>query len=123
MKPTFSAILIMLGTIFLSIESSHQALAGDDSQLMLEMLNAVGQGLNNSARMKDCVGGNATNWSRCNMESQQRMNQYMEGVNHRVDEMTDRNLEEIAVDICKDEEDERDFERCVRKQMRDMKRR
>ena len=118
----WAAALVGIATFSATMGFQRTVFAGDDNYLMMEMLNAVGKGLENSAKMKDCVAGNSANWSRCNMESQQRINQYMDNVNRRVDEMTNSKLEEIAVDICKDEEDESAFERCVRNQIRKMKR-
>ena len=97
---------------------ASEAQAGD-SNFMLEMLNAVGKGLDNNAKMKDCIGGNyQANWDRCSAESQQRSNQQIQQFQRRNDERMKRNAENSAVEACEQEQDPGAFERCVRAQMR-----
>jgi hypothetical protein len=106
--------ITMLGVGFMASESQ----AGD-SDLMMEMLNAVGKGLDNNAKMNDCIGGNyQANWSRCTTESQQRTNQQIQQFQRRDAERTQRNAEKRAVEACEEEQDPGAFERCVREQMR-----
>ncbi|MEQ1844241.1 MAG: hypothetical protein ABL983_01535 [Nitrospira sp.] len=118
-------MLLCVAVVSIVLVTSGLAFAGDN-EFMMEMLNAMGKGLDNNAKMKDCIGGNyQANWDRCNSELQQRTNQQIQQFQRRNEERSIRNeerrnrdMEKSAVEACDYEKDPRAFERCVREFMR-----
>ena len=105
-------ILSCVAVVNIVLITSGWTLAADND-FMMEMLNAMGKGLDNNAKIKDCIGGNyQANFSRCMGESQQRTNQQIQQFQRRNEERSIRNderrsrdMENSAVEACDYEKD------------------
>lgn len=115
MREVSLALMLAIAMLGVGLMASD-AVAGD-SDLMLEMLNTMGNGMAAIGGQTDCMKQGKDAFL-CQQDMTQKVMQEQMKTQKRMDERMKRKTEEFAVEACQQEQDPDAFARCVRSMMR-----